>query len=117
MAAEQQPGGNISVFAGFKHLIDQTIERSNININNNNNNNNNNHDGLSSFDKKFLIQMFLCMISIISIPIMIILFLISSSIGSIGSLSISAIFLCCFCFIGCGNIYWIKKENNGYQQI
>ena len=114
----QERADKISVMSGIKNFIDQTIERSNVEtINNEDNNNNSNHNGLSKMDRKFIAQLLVCAILLIVIPILLILFLITSELGSIMALSASLMFLgCCSC-IGCANIYWIKKENNGYHQI
>eukprot|EP01083_Nonionella_stella_P068399 181547_1 len=73
--------------------------------------------GLTAADRKFILRMLLCVVSLICIPLYIVLFLLSSEVGSLTSVAFSIMFLGCCCCIACANVYWMKKENNGYQQI
>ena len=111
--SEQESNNFISVLNGVKHLLDQTIERDN----NNNNNPGETPKGLSSADRRFIVQLLLCVVTLICIPLFIVLFLLSSDIGSIMAVSLSVLFLGCCCCMACGNVYWVKKTNTGYQQI
>eukprot|EP01084_Bolivina_argentea_P309344 535066_1 len=109
MSDQNVPQKGISMIQGLQHIIIQKLEHDNLN--------DENEKGLTSSDRIFIIQLVLCAIVFIGIPLFIVLLLISTGVHSAISIIVSLIVLLCCCCIGCGNTYWVTKGNTGYQQI
>mmetsp|Transcript_33900 Transcript_33900/g.54295 ORF Transcript_33900/g.54295 Transcript_33900/m.54295 type:complete len:132 (-) Transcript_33900:1490-1885(-) len=72
---------------------------------------------LSVTDRKWIVQLSICLLTTLSVPLFIVLLLVASSSGSTMGLIVSLLVLACCCCIGCGNVQWVRKSYQEYQPI